>query len=424
MGNMTDGHQSGQTSEVRPDELPEPELLARLVPYLTESIMVVRRDWTVAADLGPPGGMLGHGQLTGMHPFSVMHPDDVERVADDATRAMRTEPGWRGSLEFRGQRADGSYAVFQVDFHNRFDDPVLDGMVVVSREIPDTDADPTPQLPSELATDLPIGTVGDHLPIGLLMLDVNGSVVFANRSACDLLETDLALLKAGQMPDGLKAEDRVEVVAMLQRLRSSPGKETFTTALAGPSGRLLSGTLVSRAGEGTDGAVQFVIITIEDATHRLAREQHLEHRANHDSLTGLPNRAWLLDRLSVQLAEQNQLTVAFIDLDGFKTVNDRLGHAAGDELLSEIGSSLRSVLKRGESVARVGGDEFVVVAGCPIDHEELRERLREAVSTTVGAQAHSVGASVGVTESRDGDQPWDLLGRADAAMYAEKRRPA
>lgn len=235
---------------VDPGGLPEPEVLARLASYLTESIMVVRRDWSVSADLGPPGGMLGHGQATGKHPFSLMHPEDVERVADYASEAMRTEPGWRGRFEFRAQRADGTYALFQVDFHNRFDDPVLQGMVVVSRGVA-VPEDAGSVLAAALGTDLRIEAVGDHLPIGLLMLDRDGSLLFANRSACEMLGTDMDHLLTGQMPSGISKGDQEVVVGMLQRLRASPGKETFTTHVDGPQRRLISGNLVSRAGVGS-----------------------------------------------------------------------------------------------------------------------------------------------------------------------------
>jgi diguanylate cyclase (GGDEF)-like protein len=170
--------------------------------------------------------------------------------------------------------------------------------------------------------------------------------------------------------------------------------------------------------------VQYVIITVEDVTHRHARERHLEHRANHDSLTGLPNRAWLLDHLDERLAAGARLDVAFVDLDGFKAVNDRLGHAAGDDLLAEIGEALRVAMVDGETVARVGGDEFVVVGDHhdPVERDDLRARIRKAVEGTTGAALHDVGVSVGITASEPGDQPWDLLGRADAAMYGDKRR--
>jgi diguanylate cyclase (GGDEF)-like protein/PAS domain S-box-containing protein len=413
---MEDGQSSGGSVDLPAGGLPEPDVLGRLLDYLDESIMVVGRDWTVTADLGPPGGLLGHGQITGMHPFSVMHPDDVERVIDDANAAMRSEPGWRGSLEFRAQRADGSYGRFHVEMHNRFDDPILRGMVVVAREVPE----PAAGAEGALAADLQIEAIGDHLPIGVLMLDHKGDVVFLNKAACDLLDSDAATLRAGHMPDGLRSSDREEVAGMLERLLVTPGKETFTTTL--DEERLLAGTLVSRAGEGSDGAVEYLIITIEDVTHRRAREKHLEHQANHDPLTGLPNRGWLLNRLSTDLDSGREVVVAFVDLDGFKTVNDRLGHAAGDDLLSEIAASLRDALLPGEAVARFGGDEFVVVADRAVDQDDLRERLEAAVAATEGARAHAVGASVGMTASREGDGLWDVLGRADAAMYERKRR--
>jgi diguanylate cyclase (GGDEF)-like protein len=419
---MTDGHQAPDPSEEA--SLPTAAMVARLAPYLNQSIMVLRRDWTVVADLAPPGGLLGRGLATGHHPFAAMHPDDAERVAAFAQEAMHSEPGWRGATDLRAQRADGTWGTYRIRVHNRFDDPVLEGMVVVSDEL----AEPGTGAPASTTVDamatLSLEVVGDHLPVGLLLLDHLGDVAFANAAACELLGTHPDALRAGQPPEGLAPEVQDEVLAILHRLRAAPGRETLTAALGGDPPRLLSGTFVSRAGAGTGGAVQYVIITVEDVTHRHARERHLEHRANHDSLTGLPNRAWLLDHLDERLAAGARLDVAFVDLDGFKAVNDRLGHAAGDDLLAEIGEALRVAMVDGETVARVGGDEFVVVGDHhdPVERDDLRARIRKAVEGTTGAALHDVGVSVGITASEPGDQPWDLLGRADAAMYGDKRR--
>lgn len=425
------GH--GDAGEVDVDQilrdLPAPEVLARLVPYLDLSVMVVRRDWGVSADLGPPGGVLGRGNATGTHPFSLMHPDDVERVAGFAQRAMESAPGWRGSFEVRAQRADGSYGLYSVEFHNRFDDPVLAGMVVVSRPLPDSQPADAPSLPAEVAATMDLGA-GDHLPIGLMLLDAHGDVVFANQTAADLLDTDRGTLLDSIMPDGFAVDDTDEIRAILRRRRSKPGRESFTATLNVDPPRLISGTFVSRPGEGTGDDVQFVVITLEDVTHRLAHERHLEHRANHDSLTGLPNRAWLLDHLHEALASGGDMLVAYIDLDGFKGVNDRGGHAAGDRLLAEVAKALAAALGSSESVARVGGDEFVVVSHLSADgsrdhaavEAELCGRMLHAVESTPGAIREGVGVSVGATRCQPGDQPWDVLGRADAAMYAHKRR--
>lgn len=423
------GQSQAEPTEAALSDLPAPEVLARLVPYLDMSVMVVRRDWTVAADLGPPGGVLGRGNATGGHPFRSMHPDDVERIAGYAQRAMESEPGWRGSFEVRAQRGDGAYGLYDVELHNRLDDPVLQGIVVVSRLLPDPQPADAPSLPAEVAATVSIGA-GDHLPIGLLLLDAEGDVVFVNQTALDLLNVDRDRLLDGFVPEGFAAVDREEILAILHRLRVAPGRESFTAALLGDTPRLLSATFVSRAGEGTGGRVQFVVVTLEDVTHRLAHERHLEHRANHDSLTGLPNRSWLLDHLHERLATDDAVLVAFVDLDGFKGVNDRGGHAAGDDLLAEVAGALAAGLGPGEAVARVGGDEFVVVAGARAGDgasddaaDALRSRIQGAVAGAPGAAREAVGVSIGVTRSRPGDQPWDLLGRADAAMYADKRRP-
>lgn len=418
-----------------PQPLPEPTVLARLLPYLTQSIMVVRRDWSVVADLAPPQGLLGHGSAVRTHPFSSMHPDDVERVAGFAQEAMNTSPGWSGSLEFRAQRADGSYGCFRIEVHNRLDDPVLLGMVVVTTEVPDPDPDAegVPPVPSDEDGEPRMDVVGDHLPLALILLDAEGQVTNANRAACELLGTDVETLRAGRPPAGFGAADQQAASTLVQRLLAAPGKETLTAMFGTDPPRLLKGTFVSRVGETSGGAVELVIITIEDVTHRLAREQHLEHRANHDSLTGLPNRGWLLDHVDERLARGVPLVVAFVDLDGFKVVNDEFGHATGDDLLAEIAGALRGALVAGESVARVGGDEFVVVAervdrpagkgpAHAWDLDDLRVRIRHAVHESPGARRHDVGVSIGLTESRPGDKAWDMMGRADAAMYEDKRR--
>ena len=423
IGTTVQGLSSGNHEEAELSELPAPEILARLVPYLDMSVMVVRRDWSVTADLGPPGGVLGRGNAAGSHPFSFMHPDDVERVAGYAQRAMESPTGWRTSFEVRAQRGDGSYGMFDVEIHNRLDDPVLQGIVVVSRSVPDRQPADAPSLPAEVAATVQIGA-GDHLPIGLVLLDAFGDVVFVNQMAADLLGTDRDALLDSLVPAKFAEADQEEILAILRRLRAAPGRESFVAEIQTDPPRLLSARFVSRVGEGTGDQVQFVVVTLEDVTNRLAHERHLEHRANHDALTGLPNRSWLLDRLAALLAAGTDFLVAFVDLDGFKGVNDRGGHAAGDSLLAEVAGALRGAVRDEDAVARVGGDEFVVVS--PVGDNQgdigLVERIRAAVESNDAARREGVGVSVGVTRSSPGDEPWDLLGRADAAMYQDKRR--
>jgi diguanylate cyclase (GGDEF)-like protein len=171
-------------------------------------------------------------------------------------------------------------------------------------------------------------------------------------------------------------------------------------------------------------------VAVEDVTEAHAAAEELRHAAQHDPLTGLPNRALLAERLRDALAAEESpegVTVVFVDLDGFKPVNDTHGHAAGDLLLREVAARLREVVREEDTVARLGGDEFALV--CPglleADATGLVERLRDAVARPVrlasGADVR-VSASTGTATSSPGDDAERLLDEADHRMYAAKRR--
>jgi diguanylate cyclase (GGDEF)-like protein len=160
-----------------------------------------------------------------------------------------------------------------------------------------------------------------------------------------------------------------------------------------------------------------------------------EHRALHDALTGLPNRRMLNHRLydSFARACRNNWTLAvlFIDLDGFKPINDTYGHAAGDEVLKATATRLAHLVRRTDTVARLGGDEFVVVledAGTVRNISEIADRLVETVAAPIeiGSTAVVVRPSIGivVAEGSEGLEttPEQLLEAADEAMYVAKRQ--
>lgn len=171
-------------------------------------------------------------------------------------------------------------------------------------------------------------------------------------------------------------------------------------------------------------------MTVDITAMKQAHDQ-LAHVAFHDALTQLPNRLLLSDRLDRALAlarrSRQQVAVAFMDLDGFKSVNDRLGHEAGDALLIEVAQRLLASIRPGDTAARLGGDEFVLVLA-PVDGDEWRsiiDRVRAAVQRPIslgGAEPETVGVSVGVAlYPMDGERPAELLDRADQAMLAAKR---
>ena len=163
---------------------------------------------------------------------------------------------------------------------------------------------------------------------------------------------------------------------------------------------------------------------------RMQAEQRIWHIAHHDALTGLPNRALLLDRLSQSLVQaaryDNHVAVMFLDLDRFKSINDTLGHHIGDELLKHVAERLRGVVRAVDTVSRLGGDEFVVVlqevAGTD-DAVIVAEKILAALAGTVHIEGHELRAtpSIGISVfPGDGSDAYTLMKNADTAMYHAK----
>ena len=168
-----------------------------------------------------------------------------------------------------------------------------------------------------------------------------------------------------------------------------------------------------------------------DITERKQAEEKLVFDALHDALTGLPNRTLFLDRLShcIELYTRRQnfsFAVLYLDLDRFKIVNDSLGHLLGDRLLVEVGNRIKQVLRKGDTLSRLGGDEFTILCE-DIDDittaTKLAERIQKQLLQPIDldGQKVSVGCSIGITESgKDYQRPEDMLRDADAAMYRAK----
>jgi diguanylate cyclase (GGDEF)-like protein/PAS domain S-box-containing protein len=178
------------------------------------------------------------------------------------------------------------------------------------------------------------------------------------------------------------------------------------------------------------GEPEYHIASFSDITERKRQEAQIEHLAFHDVLTGLPNRRLLTDRIEVAISqaqrENSGLALLFIDLDRFKTINDSLGHQAGDQLLREVGRRLGQWVRSGDTVSRVGGDEFIVLCpncGSPDDASVLGEKLLEALAQPyhIADNQLIITASIGIALYPDnGSEANTLIGNADAAMYLAK----
>ncbi len=168
----------------------------------------------------------------------------------------------------------------------------------------------------------------------------------------------------------------------------------------------------------------------ERAVQLHLQTEALAHQAFHDPLTELPNRALLLDRLQHALRRAKrapeQVGVLFVDLDDFKAINDRLGHAAGDMVLQTVGQRLRACVRPGDTVARLGGDEFVIVLDLVHGAEaaqQVAERIADAMCVPISVNTHTVRvtASIGIALDQTGTTPAEALLRdADRALYQAK----
>ena len=214
---------------------------------------------------------------------------------------------------------------------------------------------------------------------------------------------------------------RGQVWGSLDLIRSSPGPYS-------PEDFAAASTLA-------DVATSYVVIGA-DRDAAIAVQEAMTHRAMHDELTGLPNRALMFDRLTHAIVSSRRrkspLALLFIDLDDFKTINDTLGHAAGDALLVEVAERLTGLLRQDDTLARLSGDEFVIICENLSDSEvgaatairSLIERVEEAFSKPVrlGDSLRTISASIGsVAAAPDHQDAEDLLRAADHDMYRVKR---
>lgn len=265
---------------------------------------------------------------------------------------------------------------------------------------------------------------------GVAMINPQGRVEFYNQRILELLDLPRELLDAQPLLEDViryqreQGEFAGQPPQALTHLPSQPlGTVQPLIVRQRPNGRMIEVRSIPVAGGG-------LLRTFTDVTERHQHLQHIEHLASHDSLTGLLNRAKFMECLVAEVAlarrMQSRFAVLYLDLDGFKPINDTHGHAAGDHVLAWVAQTLRRVARESDFVARLGGDEFAVLQRGIDMHEQavaLAQRLTDALSQpwTLGTVHVQVGASIGMAMFPEhGSDPESLIAAADQAMYLAK----
>ncbi|MFF7872423.1 aminotransferase class I/II-fold pyridoxal phosphate-dependent enzyme [Streptomyces qaidamensis] len=260
----------------------------------------------------------------------------------------------------------------------------------------------------------------------ILILEDDDTIRYASPSARSVFGTeDLVGGLLSELVDPADRERAAEELAAVRERGSRAGHDHWW--VRGPDGRVEVEVRFSDFRD--ERTVSGLVVTLRDVTEQRRLEQELTRRAFHDSLTGLPNRTLLLERIERALLrgrrESTLTCLLFIDLDDFKLVNDTMGHRAGDHLLIAVGDRLSQTLRRTDTAARLGGDEFAVLmedAKQPLDAELLAAQVIQTLGRPFDLADESVpvSASVGVATARDSTDAEQLLGHADLALYAAK----
>ena len=356
--------------------------------------------------------------LLGQTVDDLVHPDDLETALLSLASVVEKSVGTL--VEIRLRDASGEFSWFEVR-GRAWDDGPQGSVVLALREITDRRGWEISHGDREM-----LGAVLDHLAVIAMVVDVDGTVRGANRALTRSLHVALERVR-GQRFSDLVAPDEVERVTRELAAAATRSETTQLEArLRRSDGSELPAAL-SIVNLLDDRAVHGLLVTAADITSLVLARRELHRRATTDDLTELPNRVSLRAHLERVLGTGDpDHTVLFADVDDLKDVNDRFGHRAGDTVLRAVAKRLQAATRSNDLVARLAGDEFVVVVATadPPTIATLVDRIRSAMAEPVAlidGRRVPVSLSVGVADVTPTVTVDDLLAAADAAMYLAKR---
>lgn len=401
-----------------------------LLRHSTDSIVVIDTSGRIE-QVNPDRGLFGPRppeQVVGTDAFAYVHDADRPMVRAQLEELL-DRPGGTSEALIRVRDRDGELRWISVTASNMVDDRAVGGIVLNYRDVTarvEAEQDARRLLDLLEATEDFVG-----------VCDPDGLLLHLNRSARRFSGvddgTDLRSLAVPGPWVPPTEQDLLfeEVLPVLERHGAWSGE----LQLVGHDGRPMPVLARLVAHRHEDGPIEFFSWIMRDISERKAVEARLTHQATHDPLTGLPNRTLLLDRLQAALGRAaragTDTAVVFVDLDHFKALNDTRGHQVGDQVLRDIAVRLAEGLRPEDTVARYGGDEFVVVLENlldPSDATEVAGRIQQALTRPflVDGDDIDLGASIGIALASErkarGEaiDPQDLLRAADVAMYQAK----
>ncbi len=427
---------------------PADEWFRAVLEHSSDLVVAFTHDATITYASPSAAYLLGVDPraLVGTNGLDLVHPDDLPNAADTVYNAAQVE-GWRPARPFRLRHADGTYLTYEVQGLSLFHVPTVRSIVIVARQA--ADAPRVDAILGLLASHAELPAILDevvhlmfrpgwHLGVSILYDANDGAAAVASaRLPAELAELERRDARhpwGRALADGEPVYD-IGLTAVAVDLADTARRQGFHTVwaipVAEPDPALSDACIVVWNFElhepelGQDILLRKMQTLVELALAGRSRAAALEHAANTDSLTGLANRRAF--EAAVAANEREDVAVLLVDLDGFKAINDRFGHAAGDDVIRTVAERLAGLVRGGDLAARIGGDEFAILCREVreiSDAERLAQRVLDHVAKPLvvpWGQAE-VGVSIGGAVAGGGTVPdlATLLHAADVQLYAAK----